>query len=434
MRLLLSALSCNPAVGSEALVGFKYAEALSQRYDVMVVTSPPSQTPNGAELRSCDAGPCSFNEITAPPLLRFEMRQLRMARRLRSSFDFDLVHRVTPGSINLPTWTFRLGKPLVVGPIIAAEPPPKSFSALLKRPFTRPAYPRWHPTRLLARLCRAFVNRAGRKATHLHRASRILVGTRTAASLLPDACQAKSRFITYSGVEHDLFVPSTDNHQPSTVVRLLFVGRLVPYKGLELLIHAFARAAKKTALHLSLVGNADALYLDYLCQLARDLGLTVLDNSQHAPVLHSSFDEGGTRNTQHATRASSISFLTPVPRNQLLAVYQQADIFCFPTLCDTYGIALLEAMSCGCAPIVSDVAGAGEIVNGENGLKVPLENPEQYIAAFAENIVSLARNPEQRARLGAAARKYILTQHDWSRIRAQLFDIYDELVPALSKP
>ncbi len=81
-----------------------------------------------------------------------------------------------------------------------------------------------------------------------------------------------------------------------------------------------------------------------------------------------------------------------------------------------------------------DVAGAGEIVNGENGLKVPLENPEQYIAAFAENIVSLARNPEQRARLGAAARKYILTQHDWSRIRAQLFDIYDELVPALSKP
>ena len=36
--------------------------------------------------------------------------------------------------------------------------------------------------------------------------------------------------------------------------------------------------------------------------------------------------------------------------------YQAAEVFCFPTLCDTYGIALLEAMSCGCAALVSDVA------------------------------------------------------------------------------
>jgi glycosyltransferase involved in cell wall biosynthesis len=96
-------------------------------------------------------------------------------------------------------------------------------------------------------------------------------------------------------------------------------------------------------------------------------------------------------------------------------------------LCDTYGIALLEAMSCGCAVLVSDVAGAGEIVNGENGLKVPLKNPEQYIREFAENIIALAQNHELRATLGATARRFILREHDWNRIGEQVLDVYDEL-------
>src|SRR4051812_10167259 len=108
MRVLLSALSCNPAIGSEALVGYKYVEALSRRFQTVLFSSPPTQTPDGVDLKVCDAGPCSFNEVAAVPLLRFEWRQLALARELKASFDFDIVHRITPGSINLPTWAFRL--------------------------------------------------------------------------------------------------------------------------------------------------------------------------------------------------------------------------------------------------------------------------------------------------------------------------------------
>jgi len=50
MRILISALSCNPALGSEALVGFKYAEALARRHEVVVLSSPPSQAPPGLGL------------------------------------------------------------------------------------------------------------------------------------------------------------------------------------------------------------------------------------------------------------------------------------------------------------------------------------------------------------------------------------------------
>jgi glycosyltransferase involved in cell wall biosynthesis len=117
-----------------------------------------------------------------------------------------------------------------------------------------------------------------------------------------------------------------------------------------------------------------------------------------------------------------------VARTDLPSIYQDADIFCFPTLCDTYGIALLEAMSCGCAAIATDVAGAGEIISGENALKVPLQNPEQYIAEFSDSIVVLARNRQRRSQIGEAARKYILEEHDWKRIGDQLLRIYEEFV------
>ena len=87
MRILLSALSCNPSLGSEALVGFKFAEALERHHEVVVMASPPSEAPRGARLVACDAGPCSFNEVGPVPLLRFELNQWRLARQLRRNFQ-----------------------------------------------------------------------------------------------------------------------------------------------------------------------------------------------------------------------------------------------------------------------------------------------------------------------------------------------------------
>jgi glycosyltransferase involved in cell wall biosynthesis len=397
LRLLISALSCNPSLGSEALVGFKFAEALSRRCETVVISAPPSQAPAETTLIKCDAGPCSFNEVTPAPLLRFELRQQRIARRLRHHFPYEYVHRITPSAVQAPTWVGRLGKPLIIGPIIAADTPPLAFAPFLSRPVSPPKLPRWRPERVAGRICREIVNRAERERSHLHQARRILVGTRTALRHIPPCLREKCRLVTYSGVEHEVFVPPPARPVTDTL-RLLFVGRLIPYKGVELLLRAMEIAARRCSIKLDIVGGADPRYKDFLLRVIQELRLESL-----------------------------VNFLEPVPRYKLPSLYQQADVFCFPTLCDTYGIALLEAMSCGCAVLVSDVAGAGEIVNGENGLKVRLNTPDEYIREYAENIVALAQNHELRSSLGGAARRFILREHDWSRIGAQVLDVYDEL-------
>jgi glycosyltransferase involved in cell wall biosynthesis len=456
MRLLISALSCNPAFGSEALVGFKLAEALARRHEVTVLAAPPCKAPAGAVLWPCDAGACSFNEVGPVPLLRFELRQWCLARRRRSGGwrsslsvlsggtdrpdtlpcerqhtpkrelrpGFEVVHRITPSAISCPTLLHWLGRPLVVGPLIAGKPLPASFHPYLHRPVSRPAHGKAHPQRIFAGLCRRLVALLDHRRTHLERAALILCGTRAAREQVPERWRSKCAMITYAGVEHDLFVPTAWMPRPAPM-RLLFVGRLVPYKGIELLLRALVIAAKHVPLHLDIVGTADPVYQAFLVEWSRDHGVAV------------STGDGGSRAGGPQDRSAGVSlrspdfglptvrFLPSVPRAELPRVYQAADVFCLPSV-ETYGIALLEAMSCARAVVVTDRNGPGEIVPEGAGLRIPMHTPEQFIHDYAQGLVGLARNPDLRLKLGERARQHILLHHDWSRIGARLLEVYEE--------
>jgi glycosyltransferase involved in cell wall biosynthesis len=397
MRVLVSALSCNPLVGSEALVGYKYAEALARRHTVTVLASPPSKSPAGTKLYSVDAGACNFNDVEPAPLVRFEVRQLHRAWSLHRKLRFELVHRVTPSWIGNATALGALKVPLVIGPLLASDRPPESFAPYLRRAASRRSMCKLHPRRLAAGLARRARDWLADRQVHLAPARKILLGNRAAFDQVPPRLRSKCEQITYAGVEHDFFVPPPAR-LGGEPMQLLYVGRLVSYKGLELLLRAIAIAARRCDFHLRVVGDDAGDYSGYCQSLARELGL-----------------------------ASNVEFLGCVPRARLRDFYQEADIFCFPTLCDTYGISLLEAMSCGCAVVASDVAGPREIVADGTGLKVPLRDPKQYIAEFSEALVALARDAVLRLGLGRAARDHILNHHDWHSIAGSLLQVYERL-------
>jgi glycosyltransferase involved in cell wall biosynthesis len=390
-------LSCNPNHGSEALVGYKYAQCLSQQHDVTLIASPPVEAPNGAELHSVNAGPCNFNDVAASALMRFELRQLPKAWRLNRRQRFDVIHRVTPSAIQNTTFLPKLKLPFVIGPLLASDPPPPSFEPYLRRAVTPPSRRKFHPVRIAAGLSSRVLGAVARSHFHLRRATRILAGTRIAIEHVPREYRDRCELITYAGVEHEVFVPPAAR-PADRPLELLWVGRLVQYKGIELLIRSVALAAKKCELRLRVIGGGEELYVAFLRQLVAELGLERI-----------------------------VEFAKPVARNELPRSYQNADVFCFPTICDTYGIALLEAMSCGCAAVVSDVAGPHEIVAEGTGVKVPMCEPEQYIGDYADAIVTLAGNPALRCKLGAAARQHIVEHHDWQQIAARLLKIYASL-------
>ena len=91
-------------------------------------------------------------------------------------------------------------------------------------------------------------------------------------------------------------------------------------------------------------------------------------------------------------------------RHDIPVLLSLADLFVFPSRFEGMPNAVLEAMSHGLPVIATAVQGVDEIIrDGENGLLVPVEDP----IMLSDAILRLLKNPDERRRLGSAARETI---------------------------
>src|SRR5690606_39546541 len=79
---------------------------------------------------------------------------------------------------------------------------------------------------------------------------------------------------------------------------------------------------------------------------------------------------------------------------------------------DSFGVAILEASSCGVPVVVSDADGPAEVVaDNQTGFIVPVDDP----GFAAARIIDLVLNPELRAQMGALGREHVLRHYTWDR-------------------
>ncbi len=94
---------------------------------------------------------------------------------------------------------------------------------------------------------------------------------------------------------------------------------------------------------------------------------------------------------------------------ELPALYGDADLYVWPAINEAYGMAFLEAQAAGLPVVAGRTGGVPSVVaDGVTGLLVPIGDA----AAFADAVARLLDEPELRARIGAAARQRIASQHD----------------------
>ena len=233
----------------------------------------------------------------------------------------------------------------------------------------------------------------------------VFIPTRsTGLGLMDQGVEPSRLFIFGRGIDTQTFHPEhaswSMRHRlggrSATVV--LYVGRLSREKGLDVLAHAFRRAASaQPKLELVLVGEGP-----YRTELAELL-----------------------RGTRHR-------FMGALTGSQLSSAYASADIFCLPSRIETFGQVVVEAAASGLPVIVTDQGGAHEsVVPNETGLIVAADQPD----ALARAIGVLAADPAYRRQLGASGRLAATQRSGWAELFAQLVASYgDVLTPAVRGP
>lgn len=197
--------------------------------------------------------------------------------------------------------------------------------------------------------------------------------------------------VIYGGVDINKFSP--DNNYKSKTV--LFVGRLLPHKGVDYLIDSIGGM-----ISLDIVGN---IYDKNYFSLLKDKSI----NKKVNFYLNTDDNE--------LVQRYRNSFVTVVP-----SVYKDC-YGNYTAVPELLGMVALESMSCGTPVIVSDVGSLPEIVeDGVTGFIVPPNNP----SAISNKIEYLISNPEIARSMGIQGRKRIVERFTWDVIVNRCLEIY----------
>jgi glycosyltransferase involved in cell wall biosynthesis len=189
----------------------------------------------------------------------------------------------------------------------------------------------------------------------------------------------------------------------SQVPIILFMSRIEPKKGLDLLIPALESIlVSGIEFHFILAGSNP-----------QDAGYETQINVQ----IH---------NSSLAKYTTITGFVSGDLKAELLT---KADLFVLPSYYENFGIAVAEAMAAGVPVVISDrIHIAEDIQQAEAGWVGPLE-----VGAIANSIKSALLNPQERQRRGLNGKEYAKKHYNWEAIAQQTIDAYQQILSSIAE-
>ena len=229
---------------------------------------------------------------------------------------------------------------------------------------------------------------------------RVVVSTAHEHGALRSFYQAPKDRVTVvpAGVDLTLFQPgdqqlARDQLGLNGHHTLLYVGRMEPIKGLDVLLHTIAYLETPRPVQLLVVGG----------------------NGDHDQRL----DEAKAL-VDSLEIQDRVEFLGSLDQQQLPSYYQAADVCVVPSYYESFGLVALEAMACGTPVVASRVPGLQAIVSdNRSGYLVPWHCPD----AFADRLEVLLANDALRTSMGKEARN-VAQELSWDRTSSAVAKVY----------
>jgi glycosyltransferase involved in cell wall biosynthesis len=408
MKILVSAFACNPRLGSESYFGWSAVQCLARDHELWVMTTPRNR-PDLEAARIAGQVPENIRFIYAGEFKEYHPRRLiaqmqgwkefanfskailPLAEDLQRNVRFDVAHHLTLSSWRFPSPLWKLEIPFIFGPVGGNEKFPFRFFSILS------------PVAAGFELTRKFANVASSISpavrTCLRRATHVFVANAETESLvirLRGSTQGVSRLMAYFHSSANINVSGELPAMKSMEgpLRLFAGGDLQGRKGVALALHALARAKARGVKFRYCYGGRGAEF-EAMQKLAVRLGL-------------------------QGDVSLGENFSGEAYRREL----RETHIYLLPSLRDSAGITLAEAMLAGCVPIVADCGGPGQLVSGDCGYNVPVTNPGALIERIAEIIVDLNQHRHTIQQKGQAAARRIAEHFTEENYRAAVNSVY----------
>jgi glycosyltransferase involved in cell wall biosynthesis len=315
-------------------------------------------------------------------LMIVQIQQRRLIRRLVRELRIDVVHQPYPVSPAEPSMIVGVGVPVVIGPMNGGMDYPPGFEDR-----------RGWPDRLAASLGRSCRNAANRLFPGKLKAAVLLVANPRTRRFLPGPRRGEVLELAENGVDLDFWKPDESRGEPGgPPVRFVFVGRLVDWKGLDLLLEAWATLREPWRYSLEVVGDGpERAKLEAL----RDrLGLSPW-----------------------------VAFSGFRPPEECARRLARSDALILPSLVECGGSVVLEAMATGLPVIATDWGGPAEYLDETCGILVPAGSRAGFLAGLAAAVERLGGDPELRRRMGGAGRLRV-EPYCWEAKVERILEIY----------
>ena len=404
MKILLSAYACEPNKGSERGNGWNWAVHLGQLgHQVWVLTRVEGRDAIEGELAKNPlpqvrfvyvgaTSPVEWITSSAPGFYsryaRWQWKAYKAAQELDRTIGFDVAHHVTWGSLQIGSQLWRLNKPFIFGPVGGGQVAPPAFKRYFAGQWAREAarsmiIKRLMPLNPLARMT-------------LRHADLVLVSNPETELLARKLGGSRVEVSLDSALPQDYYPDRLPTRPRSREMRLLWVGRLVPIKGVLLALDALSKVSRELPITLTIVGNG--WLTTRLPSWIAELGLV---------------------DKVHCTGELAWS--------EVKRQYQLHDVFLWTSLRDSLGAQVLEAMAQALPIVALDHQGWGRFLPASAGVKVPVTTPDEVVIELARAIEGLYHQPEKRVSMGRAACSFA-KRHTWDRRAREISELYQDCI------
>jgi glycosyltransferase involved in cell wall biosynthesis len=418
MKVLLSAVACNPYLGSENYFGWAAAKVLARDHELWVLTSPR----NMADLERAKAEglvPDNVHFVFAGQYAEWHRNKMRarlqawreyidfskailpQATKLHATEKFDVVQHVTYATWRVATPLWQLGIPFVFGPIGGNEQFPLRIFPTLSP--AGAAFELLRKSSNIVSRCSPGVRRSIRGAAHIFAATReteelvkaIRGSGENISRLLPGYYSASSvaaltRFVPGKNLDGSL--------------RLFASGNLLGHKGLAMALRALERV-KKAGVDFRYHLGATGPEIPHLKKLVAKLNLK-----------------------------DQVIFGDTMSRENYERELGNTHVYLLPSLRESVGLTMMEAMLAGCVPVVADCGGPNFIVTEACGYKIAVSTPERMIEEMATIILAIDRDRKIILERGEMASKRIATHFTEENYRQTVNAVYSSLKRRVDAP